>query len=306
MTGAALYSCFDFCLQSEIELAELTPAAESDPRPVVRVRLGAVPEALPDAAPFRFGIQTSGDDVLLNVTGNARYLVRNGQEIVVDPVPGGSERNVRLFLLGSALGIVCHQRGLLPLHANAVVANGAAYAFSGHSGAGKSTLAAHFSHKGYGVLCDDVCVVSFDDAGAPIAWPGLPRLKLWGDAALAFGHDSAKLDRAIEGLDKYHVPLTLAASLQPVPFRRLYILARTANGEAPAVSRLKGQRAMAAIMEHTYRASYLGPMGLASQNFRQCAALLSRIGVYEARRDWGYEVFEREADLLEQHILEAA
>src|SRR4029079_11482739 len=102
------------------EQADTPPAEESDPRPVVRVRLGAVPEALPDAAPFRFGIQTSGDDVLLNVTGNARYLVRNGQEIVVDPVPGGSERNVRLFLLGSALGILCHQRGLLPLHANAV------------------------------------------------------------------------------------------------------------------------------------------------------------------------------------------
>jgi hypothetical protein len=47
-------------------------------------------------------------------------------------------------------------------------------------------------------------------------------------------------------------------------------------------------------------------MGLAPQNFRQCAALLARIGVYEARRAWGYEVFDREAGLLERHILEAA
>jgi hypothetical protein len=186
------------------------------------------------------------------------------------------------------------------------VADGGAYAFSGHSGAGKSTLAAHFSRKGYEVLCDDVCIVSFDQAGVPIAWPGLPRLKLWGDAAEVFGHDSAKLARAIEGLDKYHVPLALPASLQPVPLRRLYILARTENGEAPAVSRLKGQQAMAAVMEQTYRRPYLGPMGLAPQNFRQCAALLARIGVYEARRAWGYEVFDREAGLLERHILEAA
>ena len=114
--------------------------------------------------------------VMLTVDGVGRYLVRGGAEILVDAAGGAAERDVRLFLLGSALGILCHQRGLLPLHANAVVANGAAYAFAGHSGAGKSTLAAHFAQAGYEILCDDVCVISFDEAGQPLAWPGLPRL----------------------------------------------------------------------------------------------------------------------------------
>ena len=91
-----------------------------------------------------------------------------------------------------------------------------------------------------------------------------------------------------------------------MPFRRLYLLARTGEGEAPAIARLQGQQAMAAVMQQTYRSGYLGPMGLAAQNFRQCAALLARTDVYEARRDWGYEVFGREAGLLEKHILEAA
>ena len=50
---------------------------------------------------------------------------------------------------------------------------------------------------------------------------------------------------------------------------------------------------------------YLGPMGLAAQNFRQCAALLARAEVYAATRAWGYDVFEREAGLLERHILAA-
>jgi hypothetical protein len=199
-----------------------------------------------------------------------------------------------------------HRRGLLPLHANAVVADGGAYAFSGHSGAGKSTLAAHFAREGYPVLCDDVCAISFDDGGTPLAWPGLPRLKLWGDAAHAFGHDSTSLDRAVEGLDKYHVPLIQAGATQAVPFRRLYLLARTEPGEAPAISRLHGQRAMAVVMEHTYRNGYLGPMGLAAQHFRRCAELMRRAEVYEARRDWGYEVFGRQAQLFERHIHEAA
>jgi hypothetical protein len=306
MTGTQLYSCFDFCLRSEIELGELTPAGDADARPVVEIRLGAVPEALPVPATATLGIQAAGDTVILTVPDTARYLVRGGREILVDPLPGGSERNVRLFLLGSALGILSHQRGLLPLHANAVVADGGAYAFCGPSGAGKSTLAAHFARAGYDVLCDDVCAISFADDGTPLAWPGLPRLKLWADAAQAFGHDSASLDRAIEGLDKYHVPLAEARATRAVPFRRLYLLARTADGEGPAISRLQGQRAMTTVMEQTYRAGYLAPMGLTAQNFRLCAQLLRHTEVYEARRDWGYEVFGREAEQFERHILQAA
>ena len=33
-----------------------------------------------------------------------------------------------------------------------------------------------------------------------------------------------------------------------------------------------------------------------------CAALLARVEIYEARREWGYEVFAREAEALERHI----
>jgi len=304
MAATGLYSCFDFCLRSELPLNELTPAAETDSRPRVDLRIGSVPEILPGAHSAGGSLQVAGDTVVLTVRDTARYLVRGGREIVVDPLPHASERNVRLFLLGSALGILVHQRGLLPLHANAVVAQDGAYAFAGHSGAGKSTLAAHFATRGYRVLCDDVCVVSFDAAGVPLAWPGLPRLKLWADAAEAFGHDSASLDRAIEGLDKYHVPLAPSGEQRPFPLRRLYLLARTTEGEAPAIRRVVGQQAMTAVMQQTYRNQYLSPMGLAAQNFRLCAALLSEVEVYEARRNWGYDVFAREAELLENHVLQ--
>ena len=302
MAEKYLYSCFNFRLRSGIRLGELTSAEEADAAPLVDIRLGPVPEIQAGAPPSRFGLQVADDDVLLTVPGTARYLVRGDREIVVDPARDASERNVRLFLLGSALGILTHRRGLLPLHANAVVADGGAYAFCGHSGAGKSTLAAHFAREGYAVLCDDVCAISFADDGAALAWPGLPRLKLWGDAAHAFGHDSASLDRAIEGLDKYHLPLAVAGAARAVPFRRLYLLSRTEPGEAPAISRLHGQHAMAVVLEHTYRNGYLRPMGLATQHFRLCARLMQCAEVYEARRDWGYDVFGREAELLERHM----
>jgi hypothetical protein len=194
----------------------------------------------------------------------------------------------------------------LPLHANAIVAGGGAYAFAGRSGAGKSTLAAHFARAGYDVLCDDVCVINFDATGVPVAWPGLPRLKLWGDASTRFGHDKEALERAIEGMDKYHVPLPAPPEAKPVPFRRLYLLERSEGGEGPGIMRLRGRAAMEAIMSQTYRGLYLEAMGLRARHFLLCSALAARIEVYAARRSWGYDVFEREADRLAEHLLEAS
>jgi len=301
MSVSGLYGCFNFSLRSELPLHELAPAVASS-FPAVIVRLGRLPAFLPDAE-LSHGIHVTGDTVLLTVRGIARYRIRGGREIVIDPAPGGSERNIRLFLLGSALGILCHQRGLLPLHANAIVAGEAAHAFAGPSGAGKSTLAAHFARAGYEVLCDDVCVISFDEAGIPSAWPGLPRLKLWGDAAVAFGHDPSSLDAAIEGLEKYYVPLAPAGPSRPIPFRRLYLLRKSADDVGVGVSQVYGRQAMAAAMSQTYRHEYLGPMGLLEQNFRQCATLISSVEVYEVHRAWGYDVLEKQGRLLEEHIL---
>jgi hypothetical protein len=85
---------------------------------------------LAGAGPPIHGLQVAGRDAMLTVPNIGRYLVRDGREIIVDPAPDAPDRDVRLFLLGSTLGILCHQRGLLPIHANAIVVGGGAVAFS--------------------------------------------------------------------------------------------------------------------------------------------------------------------------------
>jgi len=304
--GDYTYSCFGLRIRSKIALPEIStsPAPFDDrDRPVVEIRFGAVPETLPDARRSGHGLQVDGGDVLLRVKDTARFLVREGREIVVDATPGGSPRNVRLFLLGSAFGILCHQRGLLPLHANAIVVNGATVAFAGSSGAGKSTLAAYFQRAGYEILCDDVCVVSFDADGRPAAWPGLPRLKLWRDAAASFGHESDGLERAVDGLEKYHVPFSRLASAGPFPFERLYVLQVAEPGLASEITRLRGAVAYETILSQTYRSQYLGPMGLSRRHLDLGSALLKHAQVYSAPRRWGYEVFAQEVGKIERHLL---
>ena len=60
---------------------------------------------------------------------------------------------------------------------------------------------------------------------------------------------------------------------------------------------------MNVAMTQTYRSQYLRPLGLLEQNFRQCANLVASAEVYEVRRTWGYDVFEKQASFIEQHIL---
>jgi hypothetical protein len=304
MPPAPVYSCFSFRLASDIRLDELHEATLGDPRPLVRIRRGAVPQRLRGGGRSFDGLQVAADDALLTLPGVARFLIRGGQEIVVDPHPGVTERTLRLFLLGSVLGILCHQRGLLPLHANAVVASGRAFAFAGESGAGKSTLAAEFEKRGYRLLADDVCMVDFDERGAALAWPGIPRLKLWADAAVRFGHDCSGLDRVLDDAPKFQVPSIAHADCGPVPLRRLYLLSRTAEGVEGGIERLRGHRAMAAIMAHTYRGFCLGPLGLGARHFRHCAELLDSVPVYTAARRWGFDCFEQEVDRLEAQLFE--
>src|SRR6218665_622619 len=127
---AHLYSCFSFRLGTDFPLPELAPAEEAaDQRPVVPVRQAALPETLPGGRAAEHGLQIACGDVMLSIAGAGRYLIRDGQEIMFDPAGAESWRKTRLFLLGSALGILCHQRGLLPLHANSIVPNGGAVAF---------------------------------------------------------------------------------------------------------------------------------------------------------------------------------
>lgn len=293
------YCAFGLRIASELPLPELASFGSPPQTADLTIRFEPLPISQEAAHP---PFQVNGDEVLLRVDKVARYRIARGCEISIDPYPGVSEQAIRLFLLGSALGALCHQRGLLPLHANAIVVNQSAIAIAGNSGVGKSTLAAYFQTRGYQVLCDDVCVVSFGEDGRPLAWPGLPRLRLLRDAAEIFGHDSQKLERAIDGSDKYHLPMATVAAKSPFPLARVYVLSDLAIGAEAKIVPLTGLRAVQAIIANTYRMKYLRLMGLTKVNFMQAASLARHAQIFEVPRRRGYDVFDEEAARLESHF----
>ena len=138
-----------------------------------------------------------------------------------------------LYLLGSARGALLHQRGLLPLHANAVVLAGRAIAFCGHSGAGKSTIAAWFHDRGDPILADDICAVDGAATGEIIAYPGVPRLRLWRDALEKGGREASGYRRSFDSLDKWDVPI--GPPSPPVPLAKSMYSPTAAATEGPVI-----------------------------------------------------------------------
>jgi hypothetical protein len=297
---ASYHVAFGMHIRSDLPLPELPHGGSAH---AIDLSFYFADLPVPDEAVRSGSLQTCGEDAYLTVEKVARYRIRGGREIAIDPFPGASDRSIRLFLLGSAFGVLCHQRGLLPLHANAIVSEGQAFAFGGRAGIGKSTLAAHFQSRGYGILCDDVCVVSFDDLGRPLAWPGLPRLKLWRDAAEKFGYDSRELEVTMDGLEKFHVPLTAPPAQCPFPLARLYILSDGESRSSPEILRLSGISALEAVVANVYRPWHLKPLGLRQANFNRAARVAMHASVYAAPRTRGFDVFAQEAAKLESHLL---
>jgi hypothetical protein len=296
------YRLFGLSVLSQVPLPELVADPDGGP-PDVQVRLATI--AAHRDAPA--GMRIDGEDALLVIPGAGRFLARGGCEMLVEPDEGVSPRNLRLYLLGSAFGAILHQRRLLPLHANAVVVEGKAIGFMGHPGAGKSTLAAWFHDRGFDVLADDVCVVTTGPDGAPLAHPGIPRLRLWREALEAGGRDASAFERSFDDMDKYTVPTDLERALPAVPLSHLYLLEK-AEGP-PSVTRLEGSAAVEAMIANTYRGAYVRMMGTTRQHLLACAELARKVPVFRARRRWGFDAFDAEGAALEAHarrlILEA-
>jgi hypothetical protein len=289
-----LYGLFGLAVLSQIALPEL-PEIPGQSEADVRIRLGSI-DAPPGTPP---GLHIDGDDALLVIGRVGRFLIRSGREMIVEPDEGVLDRNLRLFLLGSAFAAILHQRSLLPLHANAVVVDGRAIGFMGHPGAGKSTLAAWFHDRGFDVLADDVCVVTGGPDGRPLAHPGIPRLRLWREALEASGRDASGYERAFDNKDKFTVPTRRERLQTAVPLSHLYLLEKA--DVAQSVTRLQGAAAVEALVANTYRGAYVPLMGLKRSHLLACADLARTVPVFEARRRWGFEIIDSEGEALEAH-----
>ena len=301
--GAFLYQYHAFGLRitSAIELPELHPG---DGPADVEILFRAPPQLI-EAEPGPW-FSIAGDSVSMKL-GGMRYVVSGGRSIVIEAAADTPPADVRVWLLGTVIAALLHQRGYLPVHANVVALGEAgAAAFAGDSGAGKSTLAAWFESRGHRVLADDLCAIAPSGGGAPRLFEGIPRVKLWKDALAALGRTSTGLEKVASNLDKYHVPMRTSGqrgSLEPLQLERVYLLDRAAEGEPLAIQRITGSEAARAIMANAYRWSIGQEIQQPRSQFDQSVAVARSATVFRISRRWGMSSFREDAEAIEAHMI---
>ena len=215
----------------------------------------------------------------------------NGREIWSQwPEPLTLE-DASTYLLGPVMGFVLLLRGLVCLHASAIVLDGRAIALIGPAGAGKSTTAAAFAAREFNVLAEDV--VTLDDSPADrlgdcsesfLVRPAYPCIRLWpASAATLYGSGSA-LPALTPNWDKCYLDLTRDPVLEttrfenaPRPLAAIYLLGeRRDDSEAPFVAPLDRAEALMSLVANTY-ATKLMDKHMRAREFGLLSRVLERV-----------------------------
>jgi hypothetical protein len=244
----------------------------------------------------------SAERSLIRVEGVADFEIRGGRQIRVWPAVGATQKDIEIILSGPAWATLCHQRGMLPLHASAVLTKKGITAFAGHSGAGKSTTAALLNSMGYELVADDILPVSFNGNLVPGAWPYLRRLKLHQAPIAQLGLLPSEL--VSERLDdqKYFVCPKYASRDRWSRLERLYLIEIDPTESRVSIDRITGADAVGALIDQTYHFYFILGIGRLRDHLAFCTQLASKIAIYRLRRSRSLNAGKELGFLIRGHL----
>jgi hypothetical protein len=205
---------------------------------------------------FVFSKLQHGNFFRFTYADNTEFIVdRDGREIWSTWCEPLTLEDTTTYLLGPVMGFVLLLRGLVCLHASAIVVEGAAMALVGPAGAGKSTTAAAFASRNFSVLAEDV--VTLEDFGDTfLVRPAYPCIRLWpASAANLYGSRSA-LPPLTPNWDKCYLDLSGESGLfenERRPLAAIYLLdERSDDPQAPFVQPLDPAAGLISLIANTY------------------------------------------------------
>lgn len=263
------YTAFGLTLKSNLPIPGLPAIESSAVSPEIQIHLGSTPGegtneienlffSSPDLDEFgkpNLEIRKAEKNGLVHLVywdGVEFWLDALGREIwAIWPSPLSID-DAATYLLGPVFGLLLRLRGVVCLHASAVVMEGQAIAFVGTAGAGKSTTAAALAQLGWKILADDIVALREEDQ-AVLALPSFPYLSLWPRSVDMLYGSCEALPRFTPHWEKRRLALDGAAAgfaSAAAPLRTIYLL-----GERSDVARteeITAQEALVALVANTY------------------------------------------------------
>jgi hypothetical protein len=202
-------------------------------------------------------MQVNEDDFYLNVHEVASYRVQKGNNIQIFSHENADMSSIKLFLNGSVLGAVLHQRATLPFHGSCFEYNQKGVLICGVSGAGKSSVTAAFCKNGAQFINDDITPVEITESATNII-PIKTNIKLWDDSLAKLDIAATDLEKIRPALNKFYLPVDKDFEKQQ-NLHHIFILG-THQKDSFEAFELEGMAKFNALRKQIYRKIYLKGM----------------------------------------------
>ncbi|CAM4182982.1 hypothetical protein FHS16_000096 [Paenibacillus endophyticus] len=282
------YFSFGFRIDSYIPLPELPPLIEpiTNDDHAVQVTSMDLTAHWCSASSSNEYFAVTEHGVLIRVPDTGIFCMSNGNSIIVSPFKGFNEDKIRLYILGTCMGVILLQRRILPLHGSAIAINGKAYAILGESGAGKSTLASILLEKGFQLLSDDLIPLSLSHNDVPVISPSYPQQKMWQETIDRLGMSSDRFQPLFDRETKFAVPVASHFCSQALPLAGIFELVKT---EAhTTIIPIQGLVRFQTLLRHTFRNFLLEHMSLQDWHFTTLARFINQIDMNQLQRSSSY------------------
>jgi hypothetical protein len=276
------YKAFGFSITSQIDFPDLPLIESFFDIPDIEIVNGDLSKHKLELENKPYYHMVQDNQVLFYIPDAAFFSVRDGNKITFSPEDNADGDLLRLYLLGTCMGIVLMQRRILPLHGSTVEINGKAYAFIGDSGAGKSTLASAFIKKGYSLVSDDVIPVSIY-RDYPVVTPSYPQQKLWQESLYEFGMDSSNYRPIFDRETKFNVPIHDQFVAEPLPLAGIFELSKKENGEIQLLQ-IGKLECLNILLLNTYRNFLIPRLGILDWHLSISTKVIKHVDIYKLHR----------------------
>jgi len=290
-------------ITSEIEFPELLPY-EHTGLPDLTISIGTVPNQLAGVATDKKVCTASNPtEYLLKLLSIANYYASGGNSIIVEPLAAADDKSIRLFLLNSVMAAILKQRDMVALNASAIQYQDGVILFSGRTNVGKSTIISQLKQKGYGIFCDEACILQTGVDGQIRVLPSYPAVNLWADTFEQLAEPlPPEADKLRPQLPKYALRYHQDFNIMPKPVKQLFLLNDLAINMPVEIKKLSPVEAFSEAHNNIFYRQQIYPMKKEAVHFLNLSKLTKDIPACLITRTIYRDTFEEMVQVIENQI----
>lgn len=233
----------------------------------------------------------------------ATYCISNGNEVAIELCENADHQLVKVYILGSVMGLILLQKNRIAIHGGSIVMNNKGYIFTGDKGAGKSTLTTALRKKGYDFVADDVAAIK--EGKTSMIYPGFGYQKLCHDTMLKLGYDPEEFEPFRSDMNiKYIVPALDSFVDENIECGAIFEIIES-DVEQVEIEEILGKDKLDSVVKNIFRIEMLMYSGgMPPEYFAKCLNFVKNINYYKIFRPKGQFTVDEQIRLIEEIVFE--